>query len=167
MATQTDRKSFRILSIAPSSCGFGFVVLEGDEIFVDWGVKKVTGNKNAKSLKKAEELIVQYEPAVLVLENTLANGSRRSPRIRALTRQIVKMATARKIHIKQFSRDQVMNAYIPNRKGTKQEVAEIIAQRFPMELSSSLPAKRKLWKSEDSRMTIFDAAALALTFRMK
>jgi Holliday junction resolvasome RuvABC endonuclease subunit len=167
MATQTDRKDRRILSIAPSSCGFGFVVLEGDEIFVDWGVKKVTGNKNAQSLKKAEELIAQYQPAVLVLENTSVKGSRRSPRIRTFTQQIVEMATARKVKVKLFPRDQVMNAFIPDRKGTKQEVAEIIAHRFPMELGSSLPAKRKLWKSEDSRMTIFDAVALALVFRMK
>jgi Holliday junction resolvasome RuvABC endonuclease subunit len=167
MATQTDRKDRRILSIAPSSCGFGFVVLEGDEIFVDWGVKKVTGNKNAQSLKKAEDLIIQYQPAVLVLENTSANGSRRSLRIRTLTHQIIEMTTTRNVKVKLFSRDQVMKAFITEKKGTKQEVAEIIAQRFPVELGSSLPAKRKLWKSEDSRMTIFDAVALALTFRMK
>jgi Holliday junction resolvasome RuvABC endonuclease subunit len=132
---------------------------------VDWGVKKVTRDKNAQSLKKAEDLIMQYQPAVLVLEKTSANGSRRSLRIRTLTQQINEMATVRKVKVKLFSRDQVLKSFITDRKGTKREVAEIIAQRFPVELGSSLPAKRKLWKSEDSRMTIFDAAALALVFQ--
>jgi hypothetical protein len=47
-------------------------------------------------------------------------------------------------------------------RGTKHALAEIIAKRFPEELGSRLPPKRKPWMSEDSRMNIFDAVALAL-----
>jgi hypothetical protein len=54
-----------------------------------------------------------------------------------------------------------------NPKGTKQEMAEKLAKDFPDELASRLPPKRKLWKSEDSRMDIFDAIALAVVFRFK
>ena len=54
-----------------------------------------------------------------------------------------------------------------NPKGTKQEMAEMLAMQFPDELASRLPPKRKLWKSEDSRMDVFDAMALAVVFRMK
>jgi hypothetical protein len=43
----------------------------------------------------------------------------------------------------------------------------IIAKRFPEELGSRLPPERKPWMSEDSRMNIFDAVALALVFRLK
>ena len=39
-------KHFRILAIAPSSRGFGFAVLEGQEKLVDWGVKSIKGDKN-------------------------------------------------------------------------------------------------------------------------
>jgi hypothetical protein len=52
-------------------------------------------------------------------------------------------------------------------KGSKQDTAELLAKQFPDELSSRLPPKRKLWKSEDSRMDIFDAVGLAVAFRMK
>jgi hypothetical protein len=39
--------------------------------------------------------------------------------------------------------------------------------RPPEELASRMPPKRKLWKSEDGRMDIFDAVALAVAFRLK
>ena len=45
-------------------------------------------------------------------------------------------------------------------------MAEMIAMQFPDELASRLPPKRKPWKSEDARMDIFDAVALAVVFRM-
>ena len=45
----------------------------------------------------------------------------------------------------------------------KQEIAIAIAERFP-ELAPRLPRSRKPWMSEDYRMSIFDAVALALTF---
>ena len=41
---------YRILSIAPSTRGFGYAVLEGKDTLVDWGVKTVQGNKNVNSL---------------------------------------------------------------------------------------------------------------------
>jgi hypothetical protein len=40
---------------------------------------------------------------------------------------------------------------------------KILERRF-FALGRFLPPPRKLWKSEDARMGIFDAAALALTF---
>ena len=159
-------KHFRILAIAPSTRGFGFAVLEGRETLVDWGVKTVKGDKNIQSLAKVEDLIAHYQPGTLVLEDTSAKNSRRSPRIRKLCQQIIKMASNRKVSIKLFSRDQVMKTFIPDGRGTKHAFAEIIAKRFPEELGSRLPPERKPWMSEDSRMNIFDAVALALLPRL-
>ncbi|MCX6925726.1 MAG: hypothetical protein NT154_21315, partial [Verrucomicrobia bacterium] len=51
------------------------------------------------------------------------------------------------------------------RRGTKHALAEIIAQRFPEELGFRVPPKRRPWMSEDFRMDIFDAVALALMVR--
>jgi Holliday junction resolvasome RuvABC endonuclease subunit len=160
-------KHSRILAIAPSTRGFGFAVLEGRETLVDWGVKTVKGDKNVQSLAKAEKLITHYQPGVLVLEDASAKNSRRSPRIRKLCRQIIKMAANRKVSVKLFSRDRVMKTFMTDGQGTKHALAEILAKRFPEELGSRLPPKRKPWMSEDSRMNIFDAVALALVFRLK
>jgi hypothetical protein len=54
-----------------------------------------------------------------------------------------------------------------NPKGTKQQMAELLVMQFPDELASRLPPKRKTWESEDGRMDIFDAVALAVVSRMK
>lgn len=164
---QINPKYFRILAIAPSTRGFGFAVLEWQETLVDWGIKTVKGDKNVQSLAKVGKLIAHYQPEVLVLEDASAKGSRRSPRIRKLSQQIIKMAANRKVSVKLFSRDQVMKTFITDGQGTKHALAEIIAKRFPEELDSSLPPKRKPWMSEDSRMNIFDAVALVLMLRLK
>jgi Holliday junction resolvasome RuvABC endonuclease subunit len=164
---QINPKHFRILAIAPSTRGFGFAVLEGEVSLVDWGVKTVKGDKNVQSLARVEDLIAHYQPEVLVLEDASAKGSRRSPRIRKLSRQIIKMAATRKVSVALFSRDQVMKTFITDGQGTKHMLAEIMAKRFPEELGSRLPPKRRPWMSEDYRMNIFDAVALAMMFRLK
>ena len=46
-------------------------------------------------------------------------------------------------------------------------MAELLVMQFPDELASRLPPKRKTWESEDGRMDIFDAVALAVVSRMK
>lgn len=132
---------------------------------MDWGVKTVQGNKNANSLAKVEELIAYYQPNVLVLQDT--EGSRRSARIKALSRKIIALAATRKVSVKLFSQAQVRRTFFADGKGTKHAVAEIIAQRFPEELASRLPPKRKPWMSEHYQMDIFDAVALAVMFQSK
>lgn len=164
---QTNPKYYRILAVAPSSQGFGFAVLEGQDTLVDWGVKRVKRNKNVQSLAKAEELIVHYQPGVLALEDVAARNSRRSTRIRKLGQQIIKMAESHKVIAKSFSRGQVMQTFITDGQGTKHALAQVLAERFPAELGSRLPPKRQPWMSEDSRMNIFDAVALAITIRQK
>jgi Holliday junction resolvasome RuvABC endonuclease subunit len=152
----------RILAIAPSSRGFGYAVLEGHKQLVDWGVKSVEGDKNSGSIKKVEEMIAHYNPQVMVLEDTATKGSRRSPRIKALTKRLVAVAESRTMKVRLFSQKQVRRAFFGDDPRTKHALAEIIAERFPEDLGFRLPPKRRDWMSEDSRMDIFDAVALAL-----
>ncbi|MEI7729355.1 MAG: hypothetical protein WCO56_07270 [Verrucomicrobiota bacterium] len=160
-------KHFRILGIAPTARGVGFAVLEGQETLVDWGVKTVKGDKNAQSLAKVEKLIAHYQPEVLVLPDTSAKNSRRYPRIQKLSQQIVKVATARNIRVVLLSAEKLRRVYFGNAHGTKHALAEIIAKRFPDELGSFLPPKRKPWMSEHYQMDIFDAVALVVALRIK
>ena len=164
---QTTSKHFRILAVALSAKGFGFVVMEGQKTIIECGRRKADGDKNTQSLAKLEKLLNFYRPGVLVLQDVEAKGSRRAPRIKTLNRQIEKMADKHKIEVKLISGKQLRSLLLGNPKGTKHEVAEMIAMQFPDELASRLPPKRKLWQSEDSRMDIFDAMALAVVFRMR
>src|ERR1019366_7028091 len=109
----------RILAIAPSTRGFGYAVLEGHKQLVDWGVKSVEGNKNAGSIKKVEELIAHYNPQVMVLEDTATKGSRRSSRIRALTKRLVELGKRRTIKVALFAQKQMHRNVFGDAVGTK------------------------------------------------
>ena len=155
----------RILAIATSRRGFGYAVVEGQKILVDWGTTPIAADKNVGSIQKVEEMIALYQPQVMVLEDTATKGSRRSTRIQTLTKQLIALAESRGIEVELFSQKQVRRAFFADERGTKHALAEIIAGEFPEELGFRLPPKRLAWMSEDSRMDIFDAVALALMVR--
>jgi len=159
-------KQSGILSISPSSRGFGFAVFTEQGKLVNWGVKRASGDKNTQSLAKVKEKIAQYQPGVIVLEDCSTKEPRRAPRIQKLSKQIIALAAKNKIQTTVFSRSQVREVFFADGVGTKHGVAEIIANQFP-ELAFQLPPKRKLWIPEDPRMDIFDAVALVQAFRQQ
>lgn len=164
---KTQPEHIRILAIAPSTRGFGFAVLESQGTLVDWGVKTVKGDKNVQSLAKVEKLITHYKPDELVLEDATAKNSRRSVRIKILSQKIITMAATRKVKVTLFSHEQLLRIYFNDGRGTKYAIAKILAEKFPQQLGSRLPPKRRPWMSQDYRMDIFDAVALVLAFRLK
>ena len=154
-----------ILAVALSSKGFGFSVIEGQSTLIDWGFKKAKGDKNADSVEKAKKIISHYRPCAIILEDTSGKDSRRSLRIRRLGKRMVALASQEGIQAAVFSREQVRELFFAEELGTKDELASIIAQKFPDELANRLPPTRKPWMSEDERMGIFEAVALGMTFR--
>jgi Holliday junction resolvasome RuvABC endonuclease subunit len=163
---RTQPKHPRILAIGPSTRGFGFAVLEGQKTLVDWGAKSVKGDKNSQCLMKVNEMIGHYQPEVMVLQDHSSEHSRRCSRIRELIQGIAALASSEGIKVALFSDKQIKRMLFAEGKGTKQDLAEILARRFPEELADRLSPKRRAWMSEDYRMCIFDAVALALMPRL-
>ena len=159
--THTEQR--RVLAIDPTTKGFGFVILEGPESLIDWGVKEVRDNKDVRCLQQVADLIRRYEPDVIVAEDYAAKGCRRCPRVRALIRGILKRAAEKKVKTRCFSRRAVRAIFSWSGARTKHEIADAIVKRLP-ELAPRRPPYRKPWMSEDERMSIFDAVALAFTF---
>ena len=156
-------KQKRVLAIDPTARGFGFAILEGPESLIDWGMKEVRDNKDARCLQQVANLIERYEPDVIVVEDVTARSCRRCPRVRLLIRDTFKLALEKKIKIHSVSRRRVRAAFSRFGAHTKHEIAGAIAKRLP-ELAPRRPPYRKPWMGEDERMSIFDAAAFALTF---
>jgi len=157
----------RILAIAPSTRGFGFALMEGLNTLVDWGVKSITGDKNAGTIAKVGAMIAHYQPDVMVLQDTSTKPCRRSTRIRVLTKRLIRLGEGRGVTVALFTRAQVRQAFFADGQGTKHALAEILSNRFSDELGFRLPRKRRPWMSEDSRMLIFDAVALALGLQLR
>lgn len=153
-----------VLALYPNARGFAFALFESALSIADWGVKEVRGlRKNAQALAKAEALFAQYAPSVLVMQDMAAEGARRARRIRALNDAMAEAAMSVGMRIATYSRVDVLDAFVEFGVTTKQGVAQVIAEHVPT-LARYVPPPRRPWQSEDARMGLFDAAALALTF---
>lgn len=158
-------KQFRILSISLSSRGFGYAVLEGNNRLINYGHKVINKNKNVRSLAHIGKMIIRNEPDAMVLRSVKVKGKHRAPRIIKLHAQVLALAKKHKLKVMEISGLQLRNVLLGYRNGTKQEMAESLAKQFTDELASRLPPKRKIYKSEDSRMDTFDAVGLAVASR--
>jgi len=159
----TSPESQRVLAFDPSTRGFGYVVVESPQSLIEWGARRTRGEKNPLALKRVARLIESYGPDVIVIEDCVEKQCRRSPRVRRLAKDIIKSARKKGIKVRSFSRRRVTAVLSQSGALTKRQIATTIAEQFP-ELSPQLPPVRKPWKTEDYRMALFDAMALALTF---
>ena len=159
------RSHVLVLAVYLSTRGFAFVLFESPLSPIDWAVKDIrrTGRKHDRCLFSIAELVDRYQPSLLVLQDTSATGTRRVRRIRTLNSAIIELAENAGIGTIAFSRREVMRAFASVGVTTKRQLAEAIAAHIPA-FERYLPPLRKPWMSEDSRMSLFDAAALALTF---
>ena len=162
MREARDRQ-LRVLSIDPHPRGFGYAVFEGPLRLVDWGTRDVRQDKERGALHKIEELLRQYRPTVIVVEDCGHRKSRRNPRVRRLAESILVAARAFGAEGRALSLAAVYRAFAGTGVGTKYGIATALVRAFP-ELLVRLPPKRKPWQTEDSRMSIFDAVALGLTY---
>lgn len=153
-----------VLAVYPSARGFAFVAFEGPFSPVDWSAREIRGrHKNQRCLIRIAALLERFQPDVLVLQDMLSTGTRRAYRLRELNADIRELAEERGIPVFVFSREQVREAFAPFGLTSKHFIAETIAKHIPA-FDRYLPPPRKPWMSEDPRMAVFDAVALALTF---
>lgn len=158
---QSDQE-IRVLAIHPTYRGFGFAVFEPGEKLIDWGLKTVKHDTNAQCMILIEKLIERYTPDVIVMEDLVAKTTRRGPRVKTLLRRVSRLAVRKEIECRRFSRQKIIESFGGTLRN-KHQVASIIAAKLP-ELARRLPQPRKAWMPEDPRMSIFGAAALALTY---
>lgn len=156
-------KLHRVLATDLMGNLMGYAVFEGPERLVDWGIKD--GRKSNPSLlvTKFDDLLKLYRPDTLVLEDYVLAKSRRSARALTLFAQIRAHAISRGVSVTPITWIDVRNHFVRYGGYTKYEIARLVAAALPA-LAHRLPPPRKPWKSEDSRMGIFDAAALGLTY---
>jgi len=158
--SMTDRinKELRTFAIDPTSNGFGFVVIEGNDQLIEWGVAKVWSSGNEALVARVETFVDRYRPNLIVLEDV--NETRRGKRARNRIVALARYALSKGFAIRMVSRRQVRETF-RDYGLTKFEIAMAITNIFP-ELAPRMPRYRKPWMSEDPRMNIFDAVSFAL-----
>jgi hypothetical protein len=156
-----NRRHNFVFAIHLQTRGFAYVLFDESRIPVDWGVYDARGaDKNARCLIRINSLLELHTPDVLVLQDMSKHGTRRARRIRELNRRAAVLADQRGVRVKTYSRAQVIEYFAEIGAVTKYKIAEAIAKHIPA-LDLYVPPARKPWMSENARMGIFDAAALA------
>jgi hypothetical protein len=150
-----------VLSIYPFWRGVAFVLFEGPNNPFDWGIKEIKGKrKDSKTLAEIKKIVDRYRPDVLVIEDT---DSRRTSRIRKFYRMLVHFAEVEYVDLHRCSKIEVRACFAAVGASTKYEIARAIATQIPA-FTHRVPRRRKLWMSEDPRQSLFDAAALGITY---
>lgn len=149
-------RPLRLLAIDLTAKGFGFALLDARLGLLDWGFSSLLATDDAVFLERVSTRIDRGRPTALVLENFAPIKGRET----ALRRRdlAIALAAQRKIGLCQVSQKIVQGILGP---GTKAETARVLVQRFP-ELQHRMPRERTRWSTEDERMHIFDALALAV-----
>ena len=134
-----------------------FVVFQGPSVPFDWGLRGI-GNpsRNRKCLEAVADLIDQFQPLSIVLEDTSDRESRRTARIRRLYQSVLHLASANAIEVHRIEKASI-------RKVFGSVGAQAIAIQIPA-FAPRLPRARKPWMSQDERQCLFDAAALGVTY---
>ena len=137
------------------------MVLESPSTPVDWGIKSVRDKQEEKALAAISKLLQHYRPDIFVIEEP--KESRRWPRIQSLLEAASHLPETQHITVRRFPMARVKKVFRTFQAETKYQIAHAVAQQLA-ELAPRLPRFRKPWMSQDSRLGIFDAAALALTY---
>ncbi|NOT54793.1 MAG: hypothetical protein HOP18_09335 [Deltaproteobacteria bacterium] len=154
-----------VLALAPVSRGFGLFVVDVAGKAIDWRVREIrdANHRNAKCQVAADQLLDEFRPEVLVIEDHRAPGSRRHPRIQELLDLFAELGVARGLNVVRYGIRDVRVALRLHPKANKHKIAEAVAKQFPA-LERRLPKPKRIWETEAHAMAMFQAGALALTY---
>jgi len=136
-------------------------VVEGGRL-VKYGNKQVGEDKNTRCEKHIERLLARIAPDALVLADVKAKGTHRAQRIMKLHQAVLKLAKRMKVKTVKISGTAMRLRLLGDEKGTRHAMAKRMAEVFPSELASRLPAERKPWQSDHPRLDLFLAFGLAI-----
>lgn len=139
----------------------GFVVIE-DGTVIDSGIRVCDQSQFEDCLGgRFDRILHLYRPSVVILKSSRIPGSDwKKRRVLAAIKRGARRHTS---SLKSVTPTAIRGYFLRHNARTKYQIAEIVATLMP-ELAWKLPRKRKPWQSEHYRMSIFDAAAIAITF---
>jgi hypothetical protein len=157
-------RSDLVMSVFPYARGIAYVVFEDPNSPVDWGICDPHGDrKKHQAIRIIAALVDRYSPGVLVLRDRVGIRRGRNWRHAALVEALETLARQKGISIARLSREQVRQSFSSLESPTRYAIVQAVAKQVPI-FETYVPPVRKIWKAEDRRMGMFDAAALALTF---
>jgi hypothetical protein len=159
-----DNTRVRVLCIDVRSARFGFVVFEGPDGLLDFGVRgyaRRSGPLHPVARRKFLKLVDVHSPSLIVLRLAPVGSDNRNRRAQMAARSLRQAAKRRSLPWRCLSRNRIKRLFEAQGLTTKYDIASRLAQRF-RDLGWKLPRRRKPWQSEGHNMTIFDATAVGV-----
>jgi hypothetical protein len=150
----------RVLALDLHPRRVGYVVLEGPDRLLDWGVCSYRRKGNSRDVliqRRLRPLLERWRPTFVMI-----HGARQMPPRKHLLRErLLKGVVAEAKNYR--ARVQILKKWPTGRaeRLTKYERAQAVVQCFPV-LTRKLPPKRKPWESEHYSMSILEALAIAV-----
>src|SRR5713226_5112328 len=110
MTDQSDEKRLLALDVHPRS--FGFVVFEGPNRMLDWGVRSFRSGANAVKIPASTKflaLLDEFRPSAVVIGERLTGKTARQTKMLAT---IERQARGRRIPVRRISRRDVNRAFV-------------------------------------------------------
>src|SRR5437899_2440758 len=159
MNTCSPQKRVLALDVHPSR--FGYVIFEGPDRMLDWGVRSFRDGVNAVRIPPAQKvaaLLDDFAPSGVVLEKQVSHTRKVSKMMETIRREAAK----RRVSVRWVTRRMVKQTFAGHDRN-KDEIASVLGERL-RELAPKVPPRRRIWQSEDYRMSVFDAAALGVAY---
>jgi hypothetical protein len=151
-----------VFAVHPTWSGFGWAVFDETGVLIEWGIASANQGRKLRLVNRFKRLLSRFEPAVLVIE-AHEGAQERADRIRKLYRAFVRVASGMGVETIIYDRETVAGILGVAPSASRHEVALRVAERL-IELSHRIPRKRAFGAPEDPRQSLFDAAAVALTY---
>ena len=153
----------RVIALDVRARRFGYVVFEGPHKLLDWGIRTYANADWCVLERRLGDLRSMFAPSIILIRETAERHRFGQPMIRHALRTVKAFAKRALVVIRVIDRSSLRRFFSGGAKVNKQDVARIVADRFP-ELSWRLPPERKPWQTEPRRQSIFDAASLGLFY---
>lgn len=152
----------RVIALDVRRHRFGFVVLQGTSV-LDCGNRSCNRADAVQCLRpRLQRILATYAPVLILMHSRVPNASADVNERDVLAYALQDVGRASGAEILEIPEPAVRAYFALHNAHTKHEIAYAVASFLP-ELSWKLPPRRKAWESEHYRMSIFNAAALALT----
>ena len=152
----------RVLALDVHARHAGFAALEGSDRLIDWGLLYFANSRTQPARGVANQLarlISRCRPGWIVVTMP-ANQTLARERLHEIGETVARLARQSGIRLCEMPRQQVLEALGAR---TRYAAALQVAERFPA-LGARLPKRRKIWQSEQARMSTFDATAAGIAF---
>jgi hypothetical protein len=145
----------RVLALDLHPRRFGYVVLENPDRLLDWGVCSARTQSRPNHVlirQRLRPLLELWRPSLVVIRPGGKTPQNSDPLRQRLLKGVLTEAKEHRASV----------LIIPSQSSslTKYESAQLVTKRFPV-LAGHLPPKRRPWESENYRMSMFTAAAVA------